>query len=419
MRDRPGAPLPGPAPFPESSDTSGDSRPPAVPFPELWSLPDVPTSAAGPFPESWDSPDAPPWTGVAFPELRGSSGAPSSAAEAFPELRGAAAPAPPAHSRGSRLLRTAARVVLWSLIAVGALRGLLPASVDLIPWAAVAHEGGRAATPGGSQDERRTAASGEPRDGNPGAASGGPGEDPRAVAVAFLREYLTVGDDKAARADRLRQYSVAGADLRGSVAVPAGVSQYADLVVAAGSRSVADGVEITVLAHVLQLRSGAYRDGGTLAFVVPVVIRREGIAVTGRPRPTSLPIGSGLSLSRPGTAPANLSPTAGRLARQAVVAVVNGDRATLTRLGGGRVPATRPLPSGWRTLSIGTAEVARPSAALAATSGAGSPGAVAAMVTVRIRPPTGPVSYLMPVVVRLDTSPRGLTVRQVDAGGSP
>ena len=431
MRDRPGAPLPGPAPFPESSDTSGDSRPPAVPFPELWSSPDAPTSAAVPFPESWDSPDAPPSTGVAFPELRGSSGAPSSAAEAFPELRGAAAPAPPAHSRGSRLLRTVARVVLWSLIAVGALRGLLPASVDLIPWAAVAHEGGRAATPGGSQDERRagasgspeverrTAASGDPRDGNPGAASGDPGDDPRAVAVAFLREYLTVGDDKAARADRLRQYSLAGADLRGSVAIPAGVSQYADLVVAAGSRSVADGVEITVLAHVLQLRSGVYRDGGTLAFVVPVVVRREGIAVTGRPRPTSLPIGSGLSLSRPGAAPANLSPTAGRLARQAVVAVVNGDRATLTRLGGGRAPATRSLPSGWRTLSIGTAEVAGPSAALAATSGAGSPGAVAAMVTVRIRPPTGPVSYLIPVVVRLDTSPRGLTVRQVDAGGSP
>jgi hypothetical protein len=370
---------------------------------------------------------------MAFPELRGSSGAPPSAAEAFPELRGAAAPAPPAHSRGSRLLRTVARVVLWSLIAVGALRGLLPASVDLTPWAAVAHEGGQAATPGGSQaerragasgrsqDERRTAASGDPRDDNPGAASGGPGDDPRvvAVAVAFVREYLTVGEDQAARADRLRQYSVAGADLRGSVAVPAGVSQYADLVVAAGSRSVADGAEITVLAHVLQLRSGAYRDGGTLAFVVPVVVRREGIAVTGRPRPTSLPIGSGLSLSRPGTAPANLSPTAGRLARQAVVAFVSGDRATLTRLGGGRVPATRPPPSGWRTLSIGTAEVAGPPAGLAATSGAGSPGAVAAVVPVRIRPPTGPVGYLMPVVVRLDTSPRGLTVRQIDAGGSP
>ena len=418
MRDRSGAPPPGPAPFPEPSDPSGDARPPAVPFPELWSSPGAATSAAVPFPESWDSLDAPTSTGVAFPELRGSSGAPASAAEAFPELRGAAALAPPAHSRGSRLLRTVARVVLWSLIAVGALRGLLPASVDLTPWTAVAHEGDQAATPGGSQAERRTAASGDQRGGNPGAASGGPGDDPRAVAVAFLREYLTVGEDQAARADRLRLYGVAGADLRGSVAAPAGVSQYADLVVAAGSRSVAEGVEITVLAHVLQLRSGAYRDGGTLAFVVPVVVRQEGIAVTGRPRPTSPPIGSGLSLSRPGTAPANLSPTAGRLARQAVVAFVSGDRATLTRLGGGRLPATRPLPSGWRTLSIGTAEVAGPPAALTATAGAGSPGAVAAMVPVRIRPPTGPVSYLMPVVVRLDTSPRGLTVRQVDAGGS-
>ena len=241
-----------------------------------------------------------------------------------------------------------------------------------------------------------------------------------AVAVAFLREYLTVGDgdDQAARAERLGRYSVAGADLRGSVAVPAGVSQYADLVVAAGSRSVAGGVEITVLAHVLQLRSGAYRDGGTLAFVVPLVVRQEGVAVTGRPRPSSLPVGSGLSVPRPRTAPAHLSPAAGRLARQAVVAVLDGDRATLARLGGGRVPATRPLPSGWRTLRIGTAGAAGPPAELAATSVAGSPGAVAAMVPVRVRPPTGPVSYLVPVLVRLDTGPGGLTVRQVDAGGS-
>jgi len=396
VRDRSGAPPPAPAPFPDPRDPSGDSRPPAVPFPELWSLPDVPPSAT----------------------------------EAFPELRGTAAPAPPAHSRGSRLLRTVARVVLWSLIAVGALRGLLPVSVDLTPWAAVTHEGGeatpggsqdarRAATSGRSRDERRTGASGDPRDGNPGAGSGDPRDDPRAVAVAFLREYLTVGEDQAARVRRLGEFSVAGADLRGSVAAPAGVSQYADLVVAAGSRSVADGVEITVLAHVLQLRSGTYRDGGTLAFVVPLVVRREGIGVTGRPRPTSLPVGSGLSLSRPGAGPARLSPTAGRLARRAVVAFVNGDRATLARLGGGRVPATRPLANGWRTLSIGTAEVAGPPATLTATSGAGSPGAVAAIVPVRVRPPTGPVSYLMQILVRLDRSPHGLTVRQVDAGGPP
>jgi hypothetical protein len=364
VRDRSGAPPPGAAPFPDSGNPSGAPPPPAVPFPELWNSPDAPTSAAAP----------------------------------FPELRGAAEPAPPAHSRGSRLLRMVARVVLWSLVVVGALRGLLPATDGLTPWAAVPQGGRPAATSGGTQDDHRAAA---------------------AVAVAFLREYLTVGEDQAARATRLGQFGVAGADLRGSVAVPAGVSQYADLVVAAGGRSVAEGVEITVLAHVLQLRSGAYRDGGTLAFVVPLVVRQEGIAVTGRPRPTSLPVGSGVSLPRPPTAPADLSPAAERLARQAVVALVNGDRETLARLGGGRMPATRSLPTGWRTLSIGTAEVADSPAALAATSVAGSPGAVAAMVPVRVRPPTGPVSYVVPVLVRLDTSPRGLTVRQVDAGGSP
>jgi hypothetical protein len=363
VRDRSGAPPPARAPFPESGNPSR-VPPPAVPFPELWSSPDAPTSAA-----------------VAFPELRG-----------VPE------PAPPAHSRGSRLLRTVARVVLWSLVAVGALRGLLPATDDLAPWAAAPQEGRQAATTaGGSHDDRRAAA----------------------VAVAFLREYLTVGEDQAGRAERLRRYGVAGADLRGSVAIPAGVSQYADLLVAAGGRSIADGVEITVLAHVLQLRSGTYRDGGTLAFVVPLVVRQEGIAVRGRPRPTSLPVGSGLSISRPRTAPARLSPAAGRLARQAVVAFVNGDRATLAHLGGGRLPATRPLPSGWRTLSIGTAEVAGPPATLAATSEASSPGAVASIVPVRVRPPTGPAGYLMPVLVHLGTSPRGLTVRRIDAGGSP
>jgi hypothetical protein len=357
---------------------------------------------------------------VAFPELRGSSGAPPSAAAVFPELGGAAEPVPPARSRGSRLLGTLARVVLWSLVAVGALRGLLPATDDVAQWA-VTRERRQAATPGGSQDERRAAASGDPRDGNPGVAAGDPRGDQRAaaVAVAFLREYLTVGEDQAARAERLGRYGVAGAELRGSVAVPAGVSQYADLVVAAGGRSVADGVEITVLAHVLQLRSGTYRDGGTLAFVVPLAVRQEGIAVTGRPRPTSLPVGSGLPSSRPRTAPARLSPAAGRLARQAVVAFVNGDRATLARLGGGRVPAIRPLPGGWRALRVGAAEAAGPPAALATASGARAPGAVSAIVPVRIRPPTGPVGYLVQILVRLDRSPRGLTVRQVDAGGSP
>jgi hypothetical protein len=160
--------------------------------------------------------------------------------------------------------------------------------------------------------------------------------------VAFLREFLTIADDPAARAERLSQFAVAGADLGRSVSVPEDAAQYADLVVAAGSRSFAGGIEVTVLAHVLQLRSGAYRDGGTLAFVVPLVAGREGIAVAGRPRPTSLPVASGVALPRPRTPPADLPPKAARVARQAVVA---GDTATLARLGGGRAPSTRPLLS--------------------------------------------------------------------------
>jgi hypothetical protein len=191
------------------------------------------------------------------------------------------------------------------------------------------------------------------------------------------------------------------------VAVPRGETQYADLVVPAGSRSVADGLEVTVLAHVLQLRSGAYRDGGTLAFVVPVTVRRGGVVVTGGPRPTSLPIASSVSLPRPSAVPRELAAVAGRMARQAVAAALAGNDATLTRLGGGRPPSTLPLPSGWRVTDVGSAEVTGP------------PGAPTALVPVRARPPFGRASYLVPARVQLAVGPRGLTVRQVDLGGSP
>jgi hypothetical protein len=239
-------------------------------------------------------------------------------------------------------------------------------------------------------------------------APGGPSDDGRAAAVAtaFLRDYLTVGGDQAARARRLDRFTAAGVDLGRSVSLPAGAAQYADLVVAAGSRPAAGGIEVTVLAHVLQVRSGAYRDGGTLAFVVPLILRREGIAVGGPPRPTSLPVASGISVPHPPAA-AEPSPAAGRLAWRAVVALVAGDTATLTRLGGGRVPSTHPLPSGWRVLSVGTAEVTGP------------PEAPWAQVPVRVRPPAGGAGYLVPARVRLEAGPRGLTVQQVDVGGSP
>jgi hypothetical protein len=315
--------------------------------------------------------------------IREPSDAPAPTGVLFPELLGTSEPVPPVHPRGSRLLRTIGRVVLWSLIAVGALRGFMPAPERPTPAAATAASAASAS--GGSPDDRRAAA----------------------VAAAFLREYLTVGDDQAARSQRLDQFAAAGVDLRRSVSVPAGLAQYADLVVAAGSKPVTGGVEVTVLAHVLQTRSGAYRDGGTLAFVVPLVVRRQGMAVGGRPRPTPLPVAPGMSVPRPKSAPAELSRAAGRVARQAVVAFVAGDRATLSRLGDGRGPSTRPLPSGWRVLSVGPAEVEGP------------PEALAAQVPVHVRPPAGGASYLVPVHVRLESGPRGLTVDLIDASGSP
>ena len=306
--------------------------------------------------------------------MRRSAGASAPTSAALPELLGTAEPAPPARPRGSRLLRTLARVVLWSLIMVGALRGFLPAPQSSPPEAAT-----------GPPDDRRATA----------------------VAAAFLREYLTVGDDRTARADRLGRFTVAGADLSRSVSVVDGEAQYADLVVPAGSRLVANGIEVTVLAHVLQLRSGAYRDGGTLAFVVPLTIRREGIAVTGGPRPASLPIASGLTLPHPPTVPREMAAVAGRMARQVVTAAVAQDRTTLIRLGGSRPPSILPLPPGWRVTGVGRAEVTGP------------PGAPTALVPVRARPPVGRASYIFPARVQLAVGSRGLTVRQVDLGGPP
>jgi hypothetical protein len=49
--------------------------------------------------------------------MREPSGAPAAADLLFPELVGPSEPAPPARSRASRLLRTLARIALWSLIA--------------------------------------------------------------------------------------------------------------------------------------------------------------------------------------------------------------------------------------------------------------------------------------------------------------
>jgi hypothetical protein len=262
--------------------------------------------------------------------MREPSGAPAPRGVLFPELLASSDPAPPARPRGARLLKGLARVLLWSLITVGAFRGLTPDRAG-------------PAQPGPATSGSATALPAEARE----------QRQAEAVAAAFLREYLTVGDDRAARAQRLGQLTVRGVDLHRSVAVPTGVAQYTDLVVPAGSRSALGGVEVTVVAHVLQVRSDGYRDGGTLAFVVPLAVRREGIGVTGRPRPTTVPFGSRLSLPRPRALPPSMSQSARRVAHQAVVALVTSDKAALARLGGGRAPSTRPLPSGWHAASIG------------------------------------------------------------------
>jgi hypothetical protein len=298
---------------------------------------------------------------------------PASAGVLFPELADTFEPAPPVRSWSSRVLRMAARVVLWGLIVAGAMRGLLPIPTHPEP------------VPTGHPVDRRA----------------------EAVAAAFLREYLTVGDDRAARARRLSQFTVSGTDLRSSVSVPAEVSQYVDHVVAAGSGPVAGGIEVTVLAHVLQVRSGAYRDGGTLAFVVPVAVLPRGVAVRGRPQPTVLPIASGMPGPRPQAAPTALSRPARRVARQAVAAFVADDDATLARLGGGRPPSANPLPAGWHATGVGAAEVT------------GTHAALVAQVAVRVQPPTGQASYIVPVRVDLAAGPSGLTVRRINGGGPP
>jgi hypothetical protein len=332
--------------------------------------------------------------------MREPAGGPAPAGVLFPELLEASEPAPALRPRGARPLRMLARVLLWSLITVGAIRGLLPAPTGPVP------------SP--SPTAGQAAASVEP----PGHRRA------EAVAAAFLREYLTVGEDRTARAKRLRQLTVRGVDLRRSVAVPADVAQYADLVVPAGSRSVDGGIEVTVVAHILQVRADIYTDGGTLAFVVPLAVGGDEVAVAGRPRPTPVPVASQLSLPRPPAA----APSQSRAAHQAVVAFVTGDKAELTRLGGGRAPSTRPVPSGWRVVSIGSAEVTGPAgvrpAPVAGPSTAptaeatGSARRFTAEVTVRARPPAGPASYSLPVRVDLESGPRGITVRHID-GGSP
>ena len=324
---------------------------------------------------------APGPTGVLFPELLAAT-EPAPPAQPrgvlFPELLAATEPAPLARPRGARLLHGLARVLLWSLITVGAVR-------DCCQTLRV--------------QRQRARPLGPIRDGTIGA----PERDRAAAWRQHFCASTTVGEDgarpSAPPAHRARVDRAFG---RG----PTGLDQYPTSSCRrqqAGHR----GVEVTVVAHVLQAGPGGYRDGGTLAFVVPLAVQPEGIGVAGHPRPTAVPVGARLALPRSRAVPPSMSRLAGRVAHQAVVALITGDEVALARLGGGRPPSTRQLPSGWRAVSVGPAVVTGP------------PGALAAQVPVRARPPAGPVSYSLPVHVQLTNGPRGITVRQVDGGGSP
>jgi hypothetical protein len=150
------------------------------------------------------------------------------------------------------------------------------------------------------------------------------------IQLPSNRTRLLVG-----RAERLGRFTAAGVDLDGSVSLPPGVAQYADQVVASEVRPVDGGVEVTVVAHLLLLRSRGYRDAGTQAFVVPLVGGADGLAVRDAPRPTSLPVAAGRPVGRPQVVPASVAPAAARAAPPG-----GGGGGRAGRLGAG-------VPSGW------------------------------------------------------------------------
>src|SRR6266498_3973407 len=169
-----------------------------------------------------------------------------------------------------------------------------------------------------------------------------------ATAATFLREYLTVDGRRAERPGRVERYLARGVDLDDGVVPDRGISQSTDLVLPAGVQATKGGMEVTVLAHLLRIHDGP-----------------------------------------------------------AVAAVLNGDLATLVRLGGGAAPAVRPFPDGWRPVGITSI---RP---------AGPPETPTAQVLVRARPAVPGVEYLLPVRVFFRPGAGTPTVREVDAGGAP
>jgi hypothetical protein len=288
-------------------------------------------------------------------------------------------PPPPAPDRR---IRIAARVVLWALIGVATIRGVLPSPA--------------ATTRPTSRTGLTAVASPEEAVQDPAALS---------IAAAFLREYLTVDDNRSERPGRLARYMARGVSVDDGVLPKRGVLQSADLVVPAGLRHVKNVVEVTVLAHLVQTRAGPPVDGGTVAFAVPLIKGAHGVAVSGMPRPVALPIDA-TAIVRPASLPAALARPVAGIAGQTVAAVLNGDRSTLLRLGGNVTPAVRSFPIGWRPIEI------------VRIGPSGPPGMPSADVLVRVRPPMAGIDYLIPVRVSLRAGTDSPTVRAVDAGGA-
>ncbi len=211
---------------------------------------------------------------------------------------------------------------------------------------------------------------------------------------------------RAERPGRLQRYLARGVEVGDGVIPQPGISQSADLVLPAGAQPTKGGMEVAVVAHLIRTRDGPAQDGGTVAFVVPMISGSSGMAVGGIPRPAALPVDAGLR-SRPVALPTAAARATAAAAGQAVAAVLNRDRSALARLGGGRAPVVRPFPDGWRPVGIAT------------ILPAGPPESPTAQVLVRARPPVAGIEYLVPVSVSLRPGSNTPTVREVDAGGTP
>jgi hypothetical protein len=286
-------------------------------------------------------------------------------------------------------MRLAARAALWSLIVIAAIQGFVP------PLPA----GGPRATATStrpSPDERR--ATDAPPQGQEQGAS--------AIAAAFLREYLTIDHERAARPARLKRYLARDVDLGGDVRAADDVSQLTDVVLAERVHRLPDGLSVTVVAHLVQTRQGVPTDGGTVAFVVPLLSGPRGFAVSGLPRPAQLPLDPSLSATV-APLPIELARAAANSAGQAVTAMLDANRSSLARLGGGRPPSIRPFPPGWRPLRI--VDI-RPTGPIVAPT---------VVVDVRARPPVAGVEYLVPVRVSFKAGSASQIVTEIDAGGAP